>query len=300
MTTSLAPLTVAIPTYRRERVLIDTVEFVLALKPKPAEVLVLDQTERHEPEIERQLQALARQGAIRWERLRIPSIPKAMNQGLLLATQGIILFLDDDIRPDPGLVRAHLQAHARGETLVAGRVIQPWHEGVSFPDEEPFHFASVHPRWVKEFMGGNFSVRREAALALGGFDENFVRVAYRFEAEFANRLVSNGARIFFEPAACIHHLKVGVGGTRAYGNQFTTWLPDHAVGAYYHAIRSGAVGEFLRRPFSAVATRYHLRHPWHIPGSLLAELTGLLWALWLCWRGPKYIDFASERRKTND
>ena len=37
-------------------------------------------------------------------------------------------------------------------------------------------------------MGGNFSVRRDIALRLGGFDEQFVRVAYNFEAEFAHRL----------------------------------------------------------------------------------------------------------------
>ena len=33
-------------------------------------------------------------------------------------------------------------------------------------------------------MGGNFSVRRRFALTLGGFDEQFVGAAYRFEADF--------------------------------------------------------------------------------------------------------------------
>ena len=35
--------------------------------------------------------------------------------------------------------------------------------------------------WINDFMGGNFSVRREIALKLGGFDEQFVSVAYNFE-----------------------------------------------------------------------------------------------------------------------
>jgi len=39
-------------------------------------------------------------------------------------------------------------------------------------------------------MGGNFSVKRDLALRLGGFDENFVHVAYRFEAEFCDRAIS--------------------------------------------------------------------------------------------------------------
>ena len=61
-------------------------------------------------------------------------------------------------------------------------------------------------------MGGNFAVRREIALRLGGFDEQFVRVAYNFEAEFAYRLSQAGCRIFYEPTACIHHLQSQRGG----------------------------------------------------------------------------------------
>ena len=30
-----------------------------------------------------------------------------MNQGLRQASQDIVLFVDDDIRPEPGLIRAH-------------------------------------------------------------------------------------------------------------------------------------------------------------------------------------------------
>jgi GT2 family glycosyltransferase len=285
-----SPLTVAIPTYRREQVLIDTLDYLLALQPPPAEILVLDQTEQHEPATIARLQALAEAGAIRWVQLAEPSIPKAMNQGLLLATQELVLFLDDDIRPVPSLLAEHLAKHAlHPDILVVGRVIQPWHEGKTFPAEEPFHFACTKGQWVKEFMGGNFSILRATALALGGFDENFVRVAYRFEAEFAYRFRESGRRIYFEPLACIHHLKVAGGGTRAYGKLLTTTKPDHAVGVYYHCLRTGSFREFAWRFMRAATTRHHLRHPWYIPGTLLAELRGMLWAFSLWWQGPKYV-----------
>lgn len=286
-----AGLSVVIVTYRRERVLAETIEYLLALEPPANEILVLDQTEQHQAETSAALQALAARGAIRWERLEEPSIPKAMNQGLLRARNELVLFVDDDVRPEPGLLAEHLRAHARHPgVLVAGRVIQPWQEGQHFPLEEPFHFACVRAQWVGEFMGGNFSVSRSAALALGGFDENFVRVAYRFEAEFAHRWRQAGGRIWFEPAACLHHLKDGSGGTRSYGSHLSTWRPDHAVGAYYFSFRSRQWGGLLSRPWRAVATRYHLRHPWHIIGTWLAEVRGLWWA-WRLWRsGPKLID----------
>lgn len=287
--TDCVPITVAIPSYRREKVLIETLQYVLALQPQPAEILVLDQTEQHEKFTTERLQALADAGSIRWVRLAEPSIPKAMNQGLLLALQALVLFLDDDIRPEPGLLAAHVAAHLRQpNVLVAGRVIQPWQEGIDFSADPLFHFAGLQPAWIKEFMGGNFSIRRESALALGGFDENFVRVAYRFEAEFAHRFIASGQRIWFEPTACLHHLKDVGGGTRTYGDHLTTWRPDHAVGAYYFSLRTGAWADLLRRPIGAVATRHHLRHPWQIPRTLLAELRGIAWAWQLFRRGPCY------------
>lgn len=283
-------LSIAIPTYRRERVLVETIGYLLALSPAADEILVLDQTGQHEAETEAALSGWAARGAIRWVRLPEPSIPKAMNQGLLLARGEIVLFLDDDIRPEPALVAAHRAAHrAHPGALIAGRVIQPWHEGQTFPAEEPFHFACTKGQWVEEFMGGNFSVRRAQARALGGFDENFVRVAYRFEAEFAHRFCAGGGRIWFEPTACLHHLKDGAGGTRSYGHHLTTWRPDHAVGAYYFSLRAGRWGGVLSRPWRAVATRYHLRHPWRVLPTLWAELRGLLWAWRLYRQGPALI-----------
>lgn len=291
----MASLSVAIATYRREGVLLDTLVHLLALDVPPAEILVIDQTEHHAPETVARLQALREDGHIRWLRQSAPSIPKAMNLGLLEARQPIVLFLDDDIRPEPGLIAAHGAAHQQfGDILVAGRVIQPWEEETAAGTTSRSKFAGLQPGWISEFMGGNFSVRRDTALRLGGFDENFVRVAYHFEAEFAHRFVGHGGRIYFEPAACIHHLKAEGGGTRSYGDHLTTGRPDHAVGAHYYFLRSGQFARCLSRPLRAVATRHHLRRPWWIPVTLLAELHGLLWALTLHARGPRYATTRSD------
>ncbi|MBG9389060.1 glycosyltransferase family 2 protein [Caenimonas aquaedulcis] len=283
-------LSVVIPTYRRDRVLVATLESLLALAPRAGEILVMDQTERHDAATEERLAAFDASGDIRWVRLPEPSITAAMNRGLELAACAVVLFLDDDIRPEPGLLVGHAAAHGHGPAaLVAGRVIQPWQESLADFDAGDFHFAQTRPAELHEFMGGNFSLPRELALRLRGFDENFVRVAYRFEAEFAHRLRAAGARIRFEPAACLHHLKASDGGTRTFGGHLTTWRPDHAVGAYYHGLRTGSMGVFLTRPLRAVATRYHLRHPWRIPPTLLAEFGGMAWALALLRRGPRLL-----------
>lgn len=287
-------LSIVIPTYRREQVLIDTLELLLALPAPADEILLIDQTEWHQLATEVRLAALQESGAIRWIRQQQPSIPLAMNRGLIEARGKIVLFLDDDVRPDPALVSAHRQAHEEyPNALIAGRVIQPWEEGVDYSGVETFCFAGLNPFWITEFMGGNFSLHREQAITLGGFDQNFVRVAYRFEAEFAHRFCASGGRIRFAPTACLHHLHVGSGGTRSFGEHLTTLRPDHAVGAYYFALRTKSawdcLADFVARPLRAIATRHHLRRPWWIPLTLLAELRGMLWAWRLHRAGPRLI-----------
>jgi GT2 family glycosyltransferase len=284
------PVTVAIPTYQREQVLLDTLAALLALQPGPAEILVLDQTKEHLAGTEQRLSQLHRDGAIRWSKLEKPSITGAMNQAICLASQDFVLFVDDDIVPEPRLLHAHLAAHDRhAGGLVAGRVIQPWQEDGSWRRLQGFHFAAEASGVAGEFIGCNFSVRRQRALELGGFDENFVRVGYRYEAEFAHRLLAAGGSIWYEAGACLHHLKAPSGGTRTFGEHLTTWRPDHAVGAYYCGLRTRSLREFATRPLRAVATRAHLRHPWRVPATLVAEITGMAWALALFARGPKLM-----------
>jgi len=284
--TSATSLSIVVPTYRRERVLIDTIEALLQLEPQGAEILVIDQSPSHEPAVAYALERFVREGCIRRARLQTPNIPAAMNLGLRLARGHFALFVDDDIRPAPGLVEAHLSALARtGAGLVAGRVIQPW-------DIEPRPArASAVEGFVEQFFGGNFSVDRRIALSLGGFDENFARAAYRFEVEFAYRWRRSGRRIFYEPRACLRHLKCSSGGTRAFSDHLRTARPDHAVGEYYCLLRTWrgwpSLRAMARRPFKAIATRHHLRAPWWIPVTLIGEVRAAAWAISLALRGPK-------------
>lgn len=297
------PLSVVIPTYRREQVLLDTIQYLRSLQAPPAEIIVVDQTGDHEVSIQEQLNQWDRNKEIRWVRLEEPSIPGAMNKGLLVARNNIVLFLDDDIIPSEDLIMAHASAHGvEGVGVVAGKVIQPWDIGKP-PSTGKFSFASGTKQFVHEFMGGNFSVERSLALTLGGFDENFVHVAYRFEAEFSERVLAGGYKILYEPGAIIRHLKVSAGGTRSYGNFLTTIKPSHAVGEYYYLLKSRYVRfkvfRLMWHPLRAVRTRHHLRHPWQIPVTLIAELQAFFWALFLVMRGPRLLAEKTPARGEN-
>lgn len=285
-------LTVVIATYRREKVLIDSIRQLLAIKPGPDQIIVVDQTISHEPEILQELQKLDRCGAIRWLKREQPSIPAAMNVGLLAADAGIVLFLDDDIKPDAELISAHRRAQAEYPGLVAGQVLQPGESRVALAPTDRFRFNSNVDAFIDEFIGCNFSVLKEYALSLGGFDENFSGAAYRFEAEFAFRYIRRYGPIRFEPSASIHHLQASSGGTRAHGHHLRTVKASHSVGAYYFWFRTREPHWWLKmllRPLRSIRTKHHMLRPWWVPLTLIAEFRGMLQAFQLALRGPSLI-----------
>jgi len=280
-----------IPSYQRGPTLLDSLRELLALELGADEIVVVDQTREHPAPVRERLAELDAAGRIRWLRLQEPSIPAAMNHGLLASKSDVVLFLDDDIVPDARLVEGHRLAQQES-ALVAGMVLQPGQRPETVRPNESFRFNSDAPASIQEFMGGNFSIRRKLAIALGGYDENFIGAAYRFEAEFAHRYVAAHGPIQYTPGAIIHHLAVATGGTRAYGHHLRTSRPEHSAGAYYYLLQTRVPGWLLQmtwRPLRSIRTRHHLRHPWHIPSTLLAELRGIALALKLWRQGPRRI-----------
>jgi glycosyltransferase involved in cell wall biosynthesis len=299
----LLDISVAIPTYGREEVLLDIVDQVLRQNPAAAEVLVLDQTPEHEPKTAQVLTELAQRGAIRWLRIRRPSQPAALNRALMESSQPITLFLDDDIRIVPGFIQAHAVNYENPEIwAVAGQVIQPDQSVIHGFLHQPsskrladldFPFNSDQKCFVTNAISCNFSVRTKEAIDSGCFDENFTPpVGYRFDAEFCKRICRRGGKIVFEPAARIYHLRYSRGGTRIHGGHLTSISPSHGVGDYYFAIRQGVCTETLgytaRRPIREICTKFHLKHPWWIPVKLIGEFRAIFQAIQLAHQGPRF------------
>jgi GT2 family glycosyltransferase len=284
-------LTVAIPTYGRGQVVCDTVAMLASLENRADEIILVDQTPAHSPEIQKRLEEYVEAGIIRHIRLSHPSIPHAMNVALREARNPVVLFLDDDIVPDGQLVAEHLRAlEETRATAVVGQVLQPGETPMRVPEavlrrgmvrDLEFRFHHDQGMWIQNVMAGNLAVRRDEALAIGGFDERFIAVAYRFESDFALRLVGAGGRIWYEPRASIRHLKAPGGGVRMWGDHRTSSSPAHSMGDYRFARRHVSrfwvyVAQRLRKN---ILTRFHATHPWTIPAKLTGELRGLFLAL---------------------
>lgn len=286
-------VSIVVPTYGRHEVLVETLVRLAELDPPAAEIVVVDQTPDHPQAVDRRLAELEAARAIRRLRRARPSIPGAMNDGLLAARGEIVLYCDDDVIPVAELAGAHYHAHQRNpRTIVAGQVLQPGEQPEAL-GESRFAFRSSLPQRAQEFVGCNFSVRRDVLLELGGFDERFVAAAYRYERELADRAARAGVPVVFEPAASLRHLRVPGGGTRAWGDHLRTFRPGHAVGEYYYLLRArsrpGRWRELASRPWRAIRTRHHLLAPWWIPVTLVAEASGLVWGAALAIRPRRLL-----------
>jgi GT2 family glycosyltransferase len=284
-------ITVAIPTYNRGAIVVETVRRLFALTPPPDAIVVVDQS----AVLNEQLARWNEERRIQLIRLDAPSIPHAMNVALQAASTPLVLYLDDDVEPSPHLIEAHETAHREhGASAVVGQILQPREEPahVDQPaDDIEFRFHSDRGRAVANVMAGNLSVDRDKALAIGAFDENFVGAAYRFETDFALRLAGAGGTIWFEPRATLRHLKLSSGGLRSFGDHRSSPSPAHSAGDYYFAIhhRPPLARYALRRMKQNIITRYHLAHPWTIPTKFIGEIRGLMLARRLARNGRRLL-----------
>jgi glycosyltransferase involved in cell wall biosynthesis len=284
--TKAAPtITCVVPTYKRERVLVETLSHLVALLRSGDEIVVVDQTPRHEPDTEAGLCRLTAHGEVRWFRRDKPSQCEAMNAAAAVSRGDILLFLDDDVIPSPNLLEAHRAALTGTDVPPAtcGQVLQPWDERpvervVNY--EIGFNAAYDKPCDILSLMAGNFAMRREVYFQVGGMDENFIGSNYRNDAEMAYRIYRRtGRKVRFVPEATMRHLYEG-GGNRAFGAKDTWGHIGGSIGDYYFAVRClptlAGLGHSLRRFFRAPLNRNTARHPWLIPSLYLRE--AVAWA----------------------
>jgi glycosyltransferase involved in cell wall biosynthesis len=135
----------------------------------------------------------------------------ARDNGIREASADIIVIVDDDMRLPSHFLRAHLAAHAAGNTLVFG-----WIRSPPTIDELPL-FERFHARQIDAFVEGvrrgervrgaglctgNVSLRRADYVAIGGFDRTLTRSEDR---DLGIRLEAHGARIAFAEQAYSTH-----------------------------------------------------------------------------------------------
>ncbi len=233
-------ISVIIPTYGREEILCDSLSDVLNQDYPNFEVLVIDQTPKHKPEIQAELEKLVIANKIKLFHLDWASLPGARNYGVRRSEGEIILFIDDDVQLTPGFLTAHVKNYLQNPEIgaVAGRVFDRMKlsdaaEGKTQGDDtykeieylppqamDPgiawYYIDLVHtikPQQVLTARGCNMSFRREIfSKHKLRFDERFRGSAVREESDFCLRLRQTGYKIWYDPDASLVHLGEETGG----------------------------------------------------------------------------------------
>lgn len=291
--TSPVDISIVVPTYNRDAVLIGTLKGLLAQDPMPREILVVDQSPSHDPPTTAFLKQLQDNLRIRYFHQSEPNAQKARNLGIREARGSIILFVDDDVVMGEKFVEAHWRNYRADTDLAAvcGFYLEPGEQPL---DEMPLEYRRPTTGWI--YMPHcyskriecwllptcNGSVKRSIALKLGGFDENYTHTLLD-DTDFACRLKKLGIKSVHDPEARLFHLKEKSGGKRPGGideyvvadsNKWYTWF-------YFFGINFGwkSWRELTSRWRRYVLHRRNLAHPYSLLSANAHCFVGLIRAL---------------------
>ncbi len=201
-------LTLAIPCYNGGPQLRQVLQAASALRPRPDELLFVDDGSTDGST------DLARECG--FQVLSHPQnrgLAAARNTALARARAELVLFLDADAVPRPDLARRITRGFEDPRLAgVGGQVLEPaaGDAAGALPDRWRGHFwrqtqGAEALADAPFLVGACCCLRREAALACGGFDEG-----YRTNGEDVDlsvRLRRAGHRLAYEPAAQVMHLR---------------------------------------------------------------------------------------------
>ena len=292
---------VIVPTYRREKVLCDTIDYLLGLSYPHYELLVIDQTARHEPETEQFIRARKKQDPerFRWHFVAKANLPHARNVGAKMARGDYLLYCDDDIVPPEDLIELHQRTLRQpGVAAVTGGVYLDREKaspttskpGKVCPDGRVINKQVCGLSSTDSLCGGNMSMPRQLVFDMGFFDEAYIGNAYREETDFSLRILQKGYQIAFDPAAAIDHLGHPTGGSRASkaASEGKYLFELHHNIAYFFAknFQQRYWPQFMYREIAWFVREWDTF--WRRPGLVISFLHGL-------WRG--YLAGLRKRRQ---
>lgn len=213
-------ISVIIPTYNRNQVLVNTINSVLEQQFKSFELLIVDQSKKHNKKTQNFLENLNNK-KVRYYKISPPSLPAARNFGLKKSLGDIVVYIDDDVILDPGFIKAHYDSYIKRKAVgVAGRIKEknkPVSDTLLFLRKTSFGAGNFnYPKFAfaETAQGCNMSYKKSLLKKVGGFDTNFIGNAMREETDVSFKIRKMGKKILYNPKASLYHLFYKSGGCR--------------------------------------------------------------------------------------
>ena len=283
---------IIVPTYQREKVLCETIQYLLELSYPQYELLVIDQTRDHEPLTEQFIRNCQARFPDRflWHFVSKANLPHARNIGARLAKGKYLLYCDDDIIPPENLIELHMEnlrepgiGAATGGVYVERKKHPPQPRPcVILPNGRlnDYWDYEVPKGTADSLRGGNMSMERQLAIDVGLFDEGYIGRANGEETDFSLRILRRGYQIAYDPDAAVVHLGHPTGGSRASkeNDEGRYYFESHHNNAYFFAknFQQRYLPWFLKRELGWILLKQAIfqKHP----ERTIPSLCGL-------WRG---------------
>lgn len=208
---------VIIPSYNR-RATLEMVLEGLARQTLPRDafevIVVLDGTTDDSAAMLANWQQAGRLAHLRWHSQANSGQALARNAGVQLAAAPVVVFLDDDVVPEPELLAVHAGHHRAGARqavlgdclVVRERRDSLYHLGVWAWWEDTYQRRALPGRQpgYRDFCAGNVSLRRADFLNVGGFDPAF-RGYGGEDFELGYRLLRAGVTLVADRSARARH-----------------------------------------------------------------------------------------------
>ena len=188
----------------------------------------------------------------------------ARNAGAHIARGETLLFLDDDLVPEPDLLAQHLERHRQSErpTLVVGycaprpvsRNLASQSASIWWEDHYQMKREVAAMTFV-EVLSGNMSIPRETFRGLGGFDAQLGR-SRREDWELGLRALTEGIEVLYERAARAAHefrldTRTAIQATRSEGHGDARLVRMHPIALPSLPARR-SLRRLIRRPARAL------------------------------------------------
>jgi|GEM_PF-1283499 len=145
----------------------------------------------------------------------------ARNRGAREARGEILIFTDDDARLPENWLQSMIDSYAElGADCIFGKIIIDWEKGKPdwYSETYKYMFSALdygnEVIQVKDpyhdFYGKNFSLRKQALLDVGGFDENLGRKGDRLfvgeERKIYIKLLARDQKVMYNPRVQVFHM----------------------------------------------------------------------------------------------
>jgi len=214
---------IIIPTLHRTSFLLDTLkDLVVQDFEYPFEIIIVDQSQEKDQLVMAYVEDF---DFINYQYVtHFKGLPEARNYGATMAIYEYLLYLDDDIRCSPDLLKEHFTfLEAKDISMVAGGITEKFKGNIDcdigkFVKRTASPLRGFHINEQKEVDhagGGDFSIKKSVYTQIGGIDEQLTKGAALYEeTDLCLRLKKAGHTIYYNHKAHMFHLAAETGGCR--------------------------------------------------------------------------------------